>query len=128
MKSSLTISSALYQALNVSAVTNVITGKVYVGDIPDGNQLENISINTLSNPNDYVQEGYLNLNIYVLGTKSGRPNLSRFKEILDVVLPLVENNSKNDVYFQIDDDKGIFKDQDADSMYFYNLKLIFQTL
>lgn len=128
MKSSFNILSSVFQAINISSVTDVITGKVYIGDVPDGDQLENISIKTLNNPNKYVQEGYINVNIHLLGTKSGRPNLKRFEEILNVVFPLVENNSNNDVYFQIDDDKGIFKDQDADSMYFYNLKLIFQTL
>jgi len=72
--------------------------------------------------------GYINLNIYLPEVKSGRANLARFKELIDLFIPVIEDTSYDNYYFQIDDDKGIFKDQDHGKMYFYNLKLIFQTL
>ncbi|WP_142783351.1 hypothetical protein [Changchengzhania lutea] len=128
MKSSIDIASKLYKVLNVASVTDEITGKVYINDVPDGDQLENISVKTLTNPNRYLQVGYANLNIYVPEVISGRANLNRFQDILAVVLPLVKDNIYDGLSFQIDDDKGIFKDKDRDSMYFYNLKLTFQTL
>ena len=55
--------------------------------------------------------------------KSGRPDLAKFKEIIDVIIPLVKDVKHEEYSFQVDDDKGIFKDEDADSMYFYNIKI-----
>lgn len=128
MKSSIDILSALYQILNVAPITDEITGKVYIGEIPGGDQLENLSLNTLANQNAYLQSGFANVNIYVPEVKAGRANLERFKQLIDIAVPLLEDTSGSDVFFQIDDDKGIFKDQDRDSMYFYNIRLTFQTL
>lgn len=127
MKCSFDILSALYQVLNVPEINNIISGKVYIGDVPDGDQKENISIKTLNNPNRYLQVGYVNLNIYVKEASSGRADLAKFNQIVKAVIPLVEDVTQNGYSFQIDDDKGIFKDQDSDSMYFYNIKLNFQT-
>lgn len=128
MKSSIYIASQLFKVIKVPTITNIINGKVYVNGVPDGDQLENIDINTLANLRNYLQTGFINVNIYVRETKSGRPNTKKFKEIVDTLIPLIEDVQSDDVYFQIDDDKGIFKDQDRDSMYFYNLRLTFQTL
>ncbi|SFS30792.1 hypothetical protein [Lutibacter maritimus] len=128
MKSSLQILSALYKLINVDVVNNIISGEVFIGDEPDGNQDENITLNTLTNPNEYLQSGYANVNVHIKEVKSGRPNLEKFNEIIAVLIPLLEDSMSDNVYFQIDDDKGIFKDVEKDSMYFYNLKLKFQTL
>ncbi|AOR28726.1 hypothetical protein FORMB_16870 [Formosa sp. Hel1_33_131] len=128
MKSSFDILSALYQILNVSEVNDNLSGKIYIGDIPDTDQKEDISIKTLSNPNRYLQNGFINLNIHVKEISSGRANLAKFKQIINAVIPLVKDVKHLGYSFQIDDDKGVFKDQDRDSIYFYNLKLKFQTL
>ena len=128
MKSSFDILSVLYQILNVSEVNDNLSGKIYVDDIPDTDQKENISIKTLNNPNRYLQNGFINLNIHVKEISSGRANLAKFKQIINAVIPLVKDVIHQGYSFQIDDDKGVFKDQDKDSMYFYNLKLKFQTL
>jgi len=128
MKSSFDILDALYSLIDVSGVTNVISGDIYSTSIPDKDQRENITIKTLNNPNQYLQQGYINLNIHVPEVESGRPNLLRMKQILNIILPLVDDVKTGTFTFQIDDDKGVFKNQELDSMYFYNLKLKFQTI
>jgi len=128
VKSSFDILSALYQVLNVPAVNDIISGKVYIGDVPDDEQKESISIKTLNNPNRYHQVGYVNLNIHVKEVSSGRADLAKFNQIVKAVIPLVKDVTHNGYSFQIDDDKGVFRDEEKDSMYFYNLKLNFQTL
>lgn len=128
MKSTIDICSALSLLLNSSYVKDEISGKIYIGDFPDGNQKENITINVLNNPNKYLQNGFVNLNIYCFQLNSGRANLKRFKQIIEKVFPLVEDVSFDNYHFQIDDDKGVFKDQDSDGMYFYNIRLEFQTI
>ena len=124
MKSSLDILSALFKLLE----TKNFGIKGYIGDADNADQGEHYTLNCLSNPNEYLQVGYINLNIYLPEVKSGRANLARFKELIDLFIPVIEDTSYDNYYFQIDDDKGIFKDQDHGKMYFYNLKLIFQTL
>ena len=128
MKTSFDILDALYELINKPIVTDVILGKIYSGNIPNGDQNENITIKTLNNPNQYLQVGYINLNIHIKEIKSGRPNLARFKEILNIIIPLVDDVKIRTFTFQIDDDKGVFKNQELDSMYLYNLKLKFQTI
>ncbi|MBD0822640.1 hypothetical protein [Aestuariibaculum marinum] len=128
MKSTLDILSALFKLVNVPAVTNVITGKVYIGTPPDTSQLEDIGLNTLTNPKAYLQTGFANLNLFTKEVESGRADLARIKELINIIMPLVEDAVSDGVFFQIDDDKGNFKDDDKDSMYYYNLRLTFQTL
>ena len=128
MKSSFDILDALYALIDIPSVRDVITGKIYSGDMPDISQEENITIKTLNNPNRYLQVGFINLNIYCKEISSGRPNMARLKELINIIIPLVEDVKTGPYTFQIDDDKGIFKDQELDSMYFYNLKIKFQTI
>lgn len=127
MKLSYDILSALYRLLNVDALNNIISGKVYIGDAPDKSQLEDVTIKALNNPNNYLQTGIINLNIYAAQLESGRANNSKFMEIATVVKDLVDDKHFNNVHFQISDDKGEFKDRDKDGMYFYNIRLEFQT-
>lgn len=128
MQSTIDISSQLFQIIDVPSVNNEITGKIYIGDAPSGSQGEDITIKVLNNPNNYLQNGFMNLNIFCFQSKSGRANFSRFKELLNIIIPLVKDVSVGGYHFQIDDDKGIFRDTDNDGMYFYNLRLEFQTL
>lgn len=127
MVSTLDINSALYRLVNVPAITDEISGKVYIGGFKYNDQLENITINTLANPNQYLQNGYMNLNVYVPQSTAGVPPLARFKKIIDILMPLVlDTKYNNSFFFQIDDDKGMFEDPDHDGMWFYNIRLEFQ--
>ncbi|MBS9774582.1 MAG: hypothetical protein KGV59_05430 [Tenacibaculum sp.] len=128
MKNSIDISSALYQLVNTIEVKNTISGKVYINDIPNGDQKENIAVGTLTNDNKYLQVGFANVNIFVKETKSGRPNLKRFQEIVKVVMPLLEDAKINGYFFQIDSDNGLMKNSKEDGLFFYNFKLSYQTI
>lgn len=128
MKSSLDVIENTYQLINVTSVTSIISGKVYATGRPSGSQLEDIEINTLSNIPDHLQQGFLNVNIYAKEIEAGRPNLAKFKQVIDVLIPILEDARTDDFFIQIDDDKGIFKDNEQDNTYFYNLKLTYQTI
>lgn len=127
MKYSLEIVDDLYQLINVPAVKSLITGKIYQGDPTDKSQKDDISIRCLVNKPTYLQTGYINLNIYTRELESGRPNLAKFSEIVKAIVTIVEDARHGNSSFQIEDDKGFFKDKEKDGMYFYNLKLKFQT-
>ena len=128
MKSSFDILTALYKILNVTDLTSVITGKIYKGVVPGESQLEDIEINVLTNPNEYLQNGYVNLNIYMIEDSRGRTNTKRFSEIINIVTPLVDDVEGSGIHFQMENQSGVLKDQDRDKMYFINLKINYQTL
>ncbi len=128
MKFSYDILDALFELINVQSVNDNISGKVYSTEIPNGDLQENISLNVLTNKSNYYQVGYINLNIYLKELLSGRPNLKRFREIVEIIRPLIDDVKKGTYTFQIYEDKGIFKDQENDGLYFYNLRLKFQTI
>ena len=126
MKTSIDILSALYQTVNIPLITDLIDGKVYHYSVPDGDLKENISINILNNPNNYLQVGFGNVNVHIREIRSGVPNVAKFKTIIPKLIDTLKDTSNGNYFFQIDDDKGIFKD-DNDSMYYYNLKVKYQT-
>lgn len=127
MKTSLDVLSSLYQLLNVASITSAISGKVYIGDPPDGSEKQDIGLNVLNNASGYLQRGFVNVNIYIKSSGKGRPNLTEFQPIVRALTDLLEDAKSGEYFYQLDDDKGLFKDQNRDGTYFYNLKLQFQT-
>lgn len=128
MKSGIEIASELHKLLDVEPLKGSISGEILIGEVAGGDDdREHITLNCLTNPNSYLQTGLINLNIYVPQMKSGRANALRFKQLFDLVKPLVDDVEGNGVRFDIDDDKGIFKDQDRDLMYFNNIRIEFKT-
>ena len=131
MKSTLNILGTVYSKIN-PIMASKITGKVYIGDAPDNDQGENITLNCLTNPIDYVQKGIMNVNIELMGIEKGVPNQIRFSEILTDLLPLLDDvdiwNEGTTVQVRIDDDKGIFKSNEQEGKYFYNLRVAYSAL
>lgn len=112
-------------------MTSVIGGEVRIGNPPKTSQAEDVSLNLLNNPNTYVQSGFCNVNINV--PKIGEShNYARLSELSEIIIPLLEDSEittpDGRFYFQIDDDKGVFDDEDRDGMSYYNIRLEFQTI
>ncbi len=131
MQLSFNILEALYLLINVPTVTNEIP-ELYIGNPSKTAQGEFISVNMLTNPNKYVQSGYCNVNIHTTQLAGGRHNLSRFKQVVPLISELLEDSTithnNQSYHFQVDDDKGVFNDEDRDGMSYYNLRLTFQTI
>jgi len=126
MKLTIDVLSALYRILNVEPLISSITGKIYLGNPPYTGQREDISLNALTNLNEYMQEGIVNLNVHVRQTEAGRSPLKRMREIVTIIEPMLRDVQSEGVFFTIEQDKGFFSDQDRDGMYFYNLRLEYQ--
>jgi hypothetical protein len=131
VQSRFNILSAAFRLANVPEIKDVLTGKVYIGEPPFTGGKEDVSLNLITNPNKYIQSGYGNINIYVPKLSSGRDNLKRFDELVNLILPVFKSASitteKGTFYFQIEDDKGVFEDPDRDGISYYNLRFEFQT-
>jgi hypothetical protein len=131
MQSNFNILSALYRIINTPEVLAELSGKVYIGEPPYTGQDEVIAINLITNPNRYIQSGYGNLNIHVPNLAEGRNDLQRLSDLVDLVIPLMNGSrittEKGTFYFQVEDQKGVFKDEDRDGMSYYNIKFEYQT-
>jgi len=123
VRSSFDILAALYAILDVPELPPVTIGN---GSLKQ--QGEFITIGLINNPNKYLQNGYGNVNIYVPELSEGRYNTFRLKQLTDIIIPILEDVTNGNYYFQIDDDKGMFTDPDRDLMTYYNIKIQYQTL
>jgi len=131
MVSSYEISGIVYRQLNVTSVNNVISGEVYNGPEPVNDQKENVTINVLANPGEYLQEGVLNVNLHAVSLKGKLPNSKRLKAILDVVMPLVDDvviGSPKSLHLTVANEVGPFPDKDNLGKHFHNIRLNFVTL
>ncbi len=117
----------MYEVLNSPELDKVYLNKASV-------KLQGwfIVINTINNPNQYLQNGFGNVNIYGPNIGEQLTDGAGFKERLDIILPLLDDVTKvtanGTFHFQVDDEKGPFDDQDRDGMSYQNIRFEYQTL
>lgn len=130
MKSSFDILDALYQALNVSAITNIIDGSVFKGGIPAKDQKQSVEIAVLDNKNTYLQTGYVNVNFYCVQKKEGEPDHEKMQTVNTALMLILDNKLIGGIYFDVENQSGPHKDKESgrDGIYFTNLKIKFNTL
>ena len=128
MKSTFEILDVLYLILNESKIPGLISGIIYKGSVDSKSQKEDIEINVLTNPNGYLQAGIANINFYCLDSTINLPNTKRMKEIIMELIKLLDNKSRDNFFFQVENQTGPFKDQDRDKMHYANIRLTYQTI
>lgn len=65
MKTTLEIVDIIYKYLDESSLKPTITGQIYKNDRPVNSRLEDVVINSLPINNEQLQEGVINVNIFV---------------------------------------------------------------
>lgn len=128
MRNSLKIAQAVYQALNDTTLTSEITGELSMNRRPENSESEDVVIIPLSNLNTYVQNGYINVNIYVKDLSNGMPNDDRLSLLADRVTGLIEasNTKPGESYFKMDIDNQIILPEERGCSY-VNLRVKFFT-
>lgn len=81
-----------------------------------------------NNGRAYVQEGYINLNLFIESLADGRPNLSRIDTLTDSIHLALKSEVTEFVRFQIEQESGVIPDKLQDKMFFINFKINFQTI
>lgn len=129
MKSSFEIISAMYAALNVSSITDIIDGSIFKGDIPAGRQLQDIQIAVLVNENTYLQTGFMNVNFYCKQIAEGKPNLIKLDEVNSALMAIIDNKLIGGIRFDVVNQSGPLDDKEPgrDGIYYSNLKIKFNT-
>ena len=98
------ISERLFTILNISAVTSLLTGRIYPDKLPKDpavQQLKNIAIVPLVNMIDYVTDAVVNINIYAQDYDDGTPNAGVLQPIADQVVLALQSYSPTSDYFSI---------------------------
>jgi len=126
-KGVLTISNYLYDVLNDSSLTNVITGDIYKEAEALNDELENVIIKSNglnSSRKTNVQPGLSNVNIEIVANANGTPKYSRFETISDIIRTLLQNNRHpgRGFYFDIITEQ-LFPEMQQNKTYFYNFRI-----
>jgi hypothetical protein len=99
------ISERLFSILNVSAITNLLNGRIYPDRLPRDpavNDLRNIVIVPLVNMIDFVKQAVVNINVYCPDYDDGTPNATTFQAITDQIHLALESYSSLSDYFAIE--------------------------
>ncbi|MEI6865565.1 hypothetical protein [Flavicella sp.] len=148
MKSNFSVLHAARNLLFVKELTEELTGQIYKISRPLKSQLEDVVINCLTINGEYLQSGYVNVNIYVRDLQSGLVDTKRLEVLSEIAIKLLDNkkSASHDiltaikgkdqsllgnvsyVFFEIASPGAVLKDQDQESTHFINIKLKFNTL
>lgn len=121
------ILSNAYNLLNVPGLTGAISGKIVKGLVSPKSRVEDVEINLLTNQNGYLQDGFINVNVYAKTSEHNR-HIQRLDEILKIVAPLIDGKKIGNNAFQIEGQSGYIPDDIRDTMSFVNLKIKFQII
>lgn len=123
------ISERLFTILNVSAVTSLLTGRIYPDKLPKDpavQKLKNIAIMPLVNMIDFVTEAVVNINIYAQDYDDGTPNSVTLQSIADqVITVLLAYNSASDYFSIVIISSGLVTDENNQT--FLNLRIEVKT-
>ena len=114
-----------YKTLNVSSVTSVINGKIYLNARPKGSKLQDIVLNIPVNPQTRLQVGILNINCYTIQKSTGTPDTLKLEEIENAVLDLLDEQHHQGMYF-IKENSVILRDMDDPESFYNNIRVSFQ--
>ena len=99
----------ILELLNESGIKNVITGKIYKDRKPSDSTKEDIVINGVTMDNEWLQDGFYNVNVFVPDiqlkidvTSQMMPNNNRLKQLADIVYPIFDDIWKDQFNLTID--------------------------
>ena len=148
MKSTFNILSAARNLLNVPEFTELITGQIYKISRPNKSQKIDVVLNTLTIGSEYLQSGYMNVNIYVKNLQTGLVDSKKLEELNAAAISLLDQKKSvpfdiivvsngqeqslianaSYVFFNLDSPGVVLKDQESENTHFINIKLKYNTL
>jgi len=123
MISTLTIKDAIFNVLNVDAVTDQIGGTVFRGKSEDNNNLENIEILAGANVNSIAQDVTLFINYHVRDLSNGEPDEAKMNDLSAIIIPLLEAAEGCTIL-----DEQIYANRDQANCSIYSIRLMINVL
>lgn len=123
MKTNIDIKDKVFEALNVSDVTDTIEGTLYNGKRPATKEIdEDITIVPLPTDSEFVQSATINVNCYAKDIVEGVPDYSRLNIIFGKVESALYSYSSTE-YFDIDIASQHIMDAEIKGWSFLNVRL-----
>ena len=128
MKTQVSVVDKVYPILNVSAVTDLLTGRVNRYKKPRGRQLKDIVLHPLpisGNKGTDLQTGTLVINTYAKNdTKTGIPDEVSLKAIAVAIIAVLEAYSASSDYFSFNIiSENFFSDELDDAMTYDSIRI-----
>lgn len=129
MRSSFEAVGIVYGILNSQSITDLIDGNIYRERrklYSEGEKrLQDIVILPLVNQNTYIQNGYLNVNIYSRDLGNGTPDSVKLKAITDAATAALEAYSgESGGYFELEvENQNTYQEERGES--YVNLRVQF---
>jgi len=102
MNTNIDIKDKVFEALNITDVTDTINGTLYNGKRPATNEMdEDITVIPLPADSEFVQSATINVNCYAEDVVEGVPDYGRLNTIFDKVEAAIVSYTSTD-YFDID--------------------------
>jgi len=111
----------LYRRLNIPAINNIISGKVYKDERPADSLLEDIVINAVTGDMEMIQRSVLNVNAHVPNLSNKMPNNARLKVITNVLSAILTEGYGTNFNYWIEN-ANKFKEVESNS-YFMNFRI-----
>ena len=118
------ITKYFYKILNVSELTDIITGGIYRFNKPENSEKEDIVINTIFLKSGHykdIQNGICNINCYCVNI-NGLRNISRLETIANKVIELLESYQQTNFSYEILETNSL-KDLQQNSMSYINIRI-----
>lgn len=129
MKTALEVTKFVYKIINISDLTDIISGGVFRINKPKDSEKEDVVINILPLDRGYhkMQNGTINVNCYARNL-NGVPNIVRLDLISNKVIEILNNYDQkaNNFYFEIVE-THILDELQQNSLSFVNIKLKIHT-
>ncbi len=123
MRSNYEVADVVWNLLNVDSVTTNITGSIYRFSKPINDNKQNIVINVLDNPADYIQDITVNVLLYCQELSTGTPDIVTLKNMREVVVSALKEEPSVEPFCDIEvtNDRGPFAE--GDHTYYHNIVL-----
>jgi hypothetical protein len=120
MISTLEIIDKLYMVLNVTDVTDVISGGVYKSKRPINSNAEDVVIGCLPTVNLQIQPAVANVNIHVpnlnIAGDNTQPNFARLRELTTLVISKLTDQYKGSYWFDVQS-QGTYPEDEINQHY-----------
>lgn len=124
MRNTFDIETIIYQELNVSAITNVISGKVYKNSRPLNSNKVDVVVGSLPINAEQLQRTVVNVNVHAPNLKlsingiqdNTQPDVATLKTITALVISALTDKAFTDYYFDVQQ-QVLFKDETSDEHY-----------
>lgn len=131
MKGEFDVAQDVRSLINIEAVTSLITGKIYPFVRPDNSTKTDIVIRPINCNNRQIQEADVNIKIHAASvTAPGATQVDYFPDytdlitIVNIILPLVNDQYRDGFDTEIDFTDGPIEDRDGS--FFYLIRVIYR--